>query len=1048
MKVLFAVSNESISEGIVKQYQKEYKEILSYKNVYYFNAILKEIQKDKTYDRIIISEELESFANNNYEAIDKFLFEKLDNISDEAQDSNGQETSIIFICTDRRTKGSSFLVKLFSIGVYNALLGNDRVKSEVCKLINKPRIKKEAKMYYKIDAEDATYDQSNEKEVSEIEIQSILSHFKKLGKNTDKYADSFNNIAMQYTDEQLKIIINCLPNSVKAVLEEDSPKYQEMMQSFGGIRAIRASNSMKEEEKRTGIKMDLMGSVSTKIDKPIIIPSSVRKVKSNTNKDTSDSLNIHTQSKVSPKVNEDDVIDEDDFVDINKMSSKNQKVVKSNMGMQNVKKVQSNSPVNKVVKSTQNMNVSENVKEMKKQTLNVNNSEEAIRQRKISKDISPLDFERNVQNDSDENADIMQNDMDTKRGRGRPRKTPIDMEPKPKGKRGRPRKVAIEDENLLPGFEEETEENLLPGFNNEQDDEIGVSNFDTEVEENEELELPGFDNEVEEDEELELPGFDDEVEEDEELELPGFDDEVEEDEELELPGFDDEVEEDEELELPGFDNEVEEDEELELPGFDDESEEGEELELPGFDEEVIEEDDESELPDFDEVVEEDDESVLSDFDEEVIEEDKSELSDFDEVEEDDESALSDFDDEIEEDEYTDEVSLPDLDGLDDIEDDFLPDMEEEELEEEEEIISDTGYNEPEETVLPGMGFEDEIATEDEEILSSNNHINNMNNNVNNIGINTTNGIESISSKVDYSMSSLNSLLTKEKKIVAFLGTTKNGTSFLINHLGLLFSSLGINTAILDMTKNKNSYYIYTKNEEELRKRAYTSISKLQDGYVEGIKANKNLSIYTALPNDGKDYSNAEPILSTLVQNYSLVLIDCDFDTYPSYFASCQELYLVQSMDILTIQPLTAFLKELKVKGVLEPEKIRVVVNKEIKVRGLTTKLIITGMSSYNDPSMSFMTELFNKDIVKACSIGFDENACSKYMENVAKGIDLSLNGYSKQFISKLRVLGEMVYPLTSKQTYGKKSGPISQDYSTNTFSNSMNNTLNQMRKKY
>ena len=147
MKVLFAVSNESISEGIVKQYQKEYKEILSYKNVYYFNAILKEIQKDKTYDRIIISEELESFANNNYEAIDKFLFEKLDNISDEAQDSNGQETSIIFICTDRRTKGSSFLVKLFSIGVYNALLGNDRVKSEVCKLINKPRIKKEAEMY-------------------------------------------------------------------------------------------------------------------------------------------------------------------------------------------------------------------------------------------------------------------------------------------------------------------------------------------------------------------------------------------------------------------------------------------------------------------------------------------------------------------------------------------------------------------------------------------------------------------------------------------------------------------------------------------------------------------------------------------------------------------------------------------------------------------------------------------------------------------------------------------------------------------------------------
>ena len=84
MKVLFAVSSERISETIIKKYQKEYKEILSYKNVYYFNAILKEIQKDKSYDRIVISEDLEPFTTNNYDSIDKFIFEKLDNISDEA----------------------------------------------------------------------------------------------------------------------------------------------------------------------------------------------------------------------------------------------------------------------------------------------------------------------------------------------------------------------------------------------------------------------------------------------------------------------------------------------------------------------------------------------------------------------------------------------------------------------------------------------------------------------------------------------------------------------------------------------------------------------------------------------------------------------------------------------------------------------------------------------------------------------------------------------------------------------------------------------------
>ena len=167
-----------------------------------------------------------------------------------------------------------------------------------------------------------------------------------------------------------------------------------------------------------------------------------------------------------------------------------------------------------------------------------------------------------------------------------------------------------------------------------------------------------------------------------------------------------------------------------------------------------------------------------------------------------------------------------------------------------------------------------------------------------------------------------------------------------------------------MTQNKNSYYIYTQNEEPLRKVAYTSIEKLQNGTAEGIKVKDNLTVYTALPNDGKDYSNAEPILSTLVQKHSLILVDCDFTTNPSYFASCQEIYLVQSMDILTIQPLTAFLRELKTQGVLEAEKVRVVINKELKVRGLSNKAIIGGMSFYNDPSMSYMTELFNKDNVK------------------------------------------------------------------------------------
>ena len=40
------------------------------------------------------------------------------------------------------------------------------------------------------------------------------------------------------------------------------------------------------------------------------------------------------------------------------------------------------------------------------------------------------------------------------------------------------------------------------------------------------------------------------------------------------------------------------------------------------------------------------------------------------------------------------------------------------------------------------------------------------------------------------------------------------------------------------------------------------------GIAEGIKIDRNLEVYTSLPNDRKDYSNAEAILSTLIQNVS------------------------------------------------------------------------------------------------------------------------------------------------------------------------------------
>ena len=118
MKVLFAVNNENISNLIVKKYQKDYKEIISYKNVYYFNAILKEIQKDKSYDRIVISEDLEQFTNSNYQQMDKFIFDRLDGISDEASNMHGEDIPIILICSERRTKGNYYFKETKTLTLY------------------------------------------------------------------------------------------------------------------------------------------------------------------------------------------------------------------------------------------------------------------------------------------------------------------------------------------------------------------------------------------------------------------------------------------------------------------------------------------------------------------------------------------------------------------------------------------------------------------------------------------------------------------------------------------------------------------------------------------------------------------------------------------------------------------------------------------------------------------------------------------------------------------------------------------------------------------
>ena len=786
MKVLFAVSNENTSQAIIKKYQTEYKQILSYKNVYYFNAILKELQRDKTYDRVVISEDLEQYVNTDYEQMDKFLFDRLDSISDEASNSKGEDIPIILICTERRNKSEPILVKLFGIGIYNAILGNDRSASEVCRLINRPRSKKEAKLYYKIDTEDVSYEKDDENDVSEVEIQNILAHYKRIGNDEEKYVESFNSIADQYNEAQLRVISKCLPADVRAVLEENSERYQKV-NSYSN----KVSNKLRVEKKKKEpgtSEILLKNSKIQKMSEPVVIPSSIDANKKKKIITKPSQFNEIMQGNINKKpIEEENSLDENDDL---------------------LKDIE-----------LEEIPESEYMPEV---------------------DINELQ-------DIEEPAVEENENQPVKRGRGRPRKASTEtVVEQPKRKRGRPRKAAAEtvieqpvekEENILPGFEEDEEETTLPGFENIKEDEANPI-----FEENEEDTV-----------------------------------------------------------LPGF--EQDDDEMVELPGVE-----------------------------------------------------KQENID---------------------DQYTDALNN---------------------LRMENQKTSNT---------------EHDILRRD---------------------------------RIEYPELDMSSILNPGQKIVAFVGTSKNGTSFLVNNVAEILSTNGIDTAILDLTQNRNAYYIYTKNEDDLRDQSTYIMNNLKVGKAYGIQEHKNLTIYTSPFEGDENMRDVEPIVETLARSHKVVLLDCDFLTPMRYFKYVQEIYLVQSMDILTIQPLTAFLRQLSDKEMLEESKVRVVLNKFIKTREINEQLLIGGISIYNDAGMTVRKELFDRKTVKHITIPFDLKSYLKYLDGMVT-CDVSLKGYSKEFLQSLKSLANMVYQTGKKQE--KYAPPSVKNNNNNTeFSQRMNNTLNQMKKNY
>ena len=1377
MKVLFAINDENIVSEITSRYQQKYKEIITSKSVYYFNAILKELQNERDYDAIVIGEDLEPIADNNYDRIDRFILEKMDEVSDEASQQSGSDIPIILICSDRRTRNDPILAKLFSMSIYNAITGADRTIEQVCELISKPRGKKEAKAYYNMNRTEE-YDPITGEDVSESEIQSILNHYTKIAGNEQKCVESFDIIASQYNPKQLKIIVNFLPMSVKSILEKYSVRYQQL---------FLLNNKTNKNEKKTGAELLTVDiSNGQKLDQPVVIPATLSHPVTefnNTNAYVNNNgingqfmnnpymnngqmnqmqrpmqgnpyMNQYNQGNpynrnmpntyqnqrpIQPNIEQNNAMQrnpnmmnmqqghqnmgprpeptqmgqmgqmprnnnvqnpnmqftnnpqnnqmnniqnpynqfanmQNRNIQMNSMQVQNNQFANAQYGnrMPNVNQqnsensipnanqqnsvnnipnanqqnsVNSMPDINQQNSNQENLNIdleeqkknlemdaepkteqnayqdiasvfdtpvipdpepipTQEVPEFhleetpieEKQTEEEKNAnanffqptqmeqiKDEIQKTNILNNNTPSNFFYNDENEKKidepsylekkETEEIGESEQDlaqeVKRGRGRPRKTPIeDVEDKPKRGRGRPRKIKPEDELNQTQTVIEPMENTQPAedlnsFNSMYQIQTQENNFD----QNKKLETIRIPdpvlsinpiqqhNSVEEIKKIEPVHTFNPIE---PVQTYNPVEEIKPVEPVQTFNPTEEIKPIEPVQafnpietIPAWNN-INHEELNSMPSLGFEPIQNEytpvvqNIEPPmvtiptsNFENNSIQinqmpaidtANDNYELPSiFGEVAEQPkynqkDEETKNMFDTSVFNDNQAEIK------MNQEQNVPSYDTSV--DSFFGEEIAPISTNINQVEENVANNLVEtntykteqnaynnqEDLYQiqnarspfENEVQQPTNINDILGNIPKPVGIQSQ--TQPEEIKQQENDggfnpynipspfENDMNVN-NDLGTyanlvqqetyentfmpNNFQNPQLYNQNEEYVEQPQSMLNMGSGKLCVFTGTSKNGVSFIVNNLAQMLIQSNVKVAILDETQNRNSFYIYTNNDEPLINKAVSSIRNLENGLAKGLDVSRYLTVYTNIPDGGLENKteDIEAIVSTLTHNYDIILVDSDFETNEKFFAYASEIYVVQSMDALTIQPITKFLSELKDKGLLQEEKLRIIINKYMNMKRLPAEIVIEGLTRYNEPTMTLQKELFNSKNVPAILIPFDMQAYTRYMDVIAT-CQMTLNGYPTVFLNSLDKLASIIYGTapelakinTAAQNKSKKRGffagkltgkkqkeepekpnknaqynefnPNQYLMNNNLYSNEMNDTLNKMKKNY
>ena len=236
-----------------------------------------------------------------------------------------------------------------------------------------------------------------------------------------------------------------------------------------------------------------------------------------------------------------------------------------------------------------------------------------------------------------------------------------------------------------------------------------------------------------------------------------------------------------------------------------------------------------------------------------------------------------------------------------------------------------------------------------------------------------------------------------KKVVAFVGTNKVGTSFIVNSIANLMAMKGVKTSILDMTKNRGMYWFYNDTAYKKNDVVSTCMSNLSTGVASPISVGKykNLTLYTTIPGGREDNRKSykhRNVIETAKKNCNLLLI-------------------VQDLDLIKVQETIEYFRELKTRR-MDWSKLSVVMNNWVKCKVTTKKILKNALTYYNDPTMTF-TEEFD-EIKKFIEIPLDVQNYSNYIESMQDG-KLNYEKYTPELKNALEVLSTMVYGVTNNQ---------------------------------